>query len=61
MGINLNTKIIDLVNTKFRTLQPRHSIQNAELIFNEINRKILPVLSNHRYNNYIKSDAENLI
>ncbi|MBT8233445.1 MAG: CBS domain-containing protein [Saprospiraceae bacterium] len=47
MNINLNTKIIDIVNKKIRTLHPKDSIEHAQIIFQQTDRKILPVVSNH--------------
>ena len=49
MNINLNTKLIDIVNTKIRTLHPKDSIENAQILFEQTDRKILPVVSNHEF------------
>ena len=44
MEINLNTKIIDVVNTRITSLHPKDSIDKAVTLFEQTNRNILPVV-----------------
>lgn len=43
MNIDLNTKIIDITYSKVTTLHPKDSIKKAELLFSQIDVKVLPV------------------
>lgn len=44
MEINLNTKIIDVVNTRITSLHLKDSIDKANILFDQTNKNILPVI-----------------
>ncbi len=49
MSINLDSKIIDVVNTKIISLHPKDSIKTATELFNRTNKNLLPVLVGHEF------------
>ena len=44
MNLDFDTKIIDITYSRVTTLHPKDSIKKAELIFSQIDVKVLPVV-----------------
>ena len=61
MNLDLDTKIIDITYSRVTTLHPKDSIKKAELIFSQIDRKVLPVVVNGALRGVLlKGDFKNL-
>lgn len=61
MNLDLDTKIIDITYSRVTTLHPKDSIKKAELIFSQIDRKVLPVVVNGVLRGVLlKGDFKNL-